>query len=268
MVSTRRNNQTVVDINRIKRVIKEKTKKNYSKVGRPAGHDLRALLAIHVKLVFPNATLTEAIIAVNDVCNNYGNDWHEAAKEDDLCWKTLKNRCKPLLGAAWKRIRSDKETSSRARWVSIVHSLGERTANSFNELGGEACDRVAIARLPRWDTPAAVAAPVAVVVVVAPVEAPVAQEGLNTGSNWNAATQHDPLVMHSAHHVELEPQQLEEPMSTEFAGVDEVEALCCVDDDAEMHNNTLGSSYIDLDAECALGNGFELDDDELNDFYF
>ena len=42
----------------------------------------------------------------------------------------------------------------------------------------------------------------------------------------------------------------------------------CVNDGAEMHNNTLGSIFIDMDAECALGNGFELDDDELNDFYF
>ncbi len=263
MVSTRRNNQPVVDINRIKRVIKEKTKKNCSKAGRPAKHDLRALLAIHVKLVFPNATLTEAIIAVNDVCNNYGNNWHEAAKEDDLCWKTLKNRCKPLIGVVWDHIRSDKEANSRARWVSIVHSLGESTANSFNELGGEACDRVAIARLPKKETPVAVAAPVAVA-----VEAPVAQEGLNTGSNWNATIQYGAYTIQPDHHVVLEPQQPEQQL--QFADVGEVPQpfnFYGVNDGAEMHNNTLGSIVFEFNENYAPGNGLVWNDEWLNDLF-
>jgi len=116
MVLTRAsNNHTAIKKN-FTTIMKRKTigNKRVSGRGRPANHDLRALIGIGIRLAIPLITLEAAVDMVNCVCNNFANAWHPAAQEKDICAKTLRNRVEKMMDTVkWINIRSDQEALSR-----------------------------------------------------------------------------------------------------------------------------------------------------------
>ena len=70
--------------------------------GRPPKCDVKVLGAISLKLHDNTLTLHEAVDTVNDAFKSIPN-----VSEEELCVKTLRNRCKALFGTSWRMINSD-----------------------------------------------------------------------------------------------------------------------------------------------------------------
>ncbi|KAG7675158.1 hypothetical protein NADE_007191 [Nannochloris sp. 'desiccata'] len=236
--------------------------------GRPASHNLRALIAIGIRLAIPLTTLEAAVDMVNCVCNNFANEWHPAAREEDICAKTLKNRVQQLMNnVTWRSIKSDQEASSRPYWAGIVASHGAFIAESINDLTREACDRMVIFKDYKNNKSKK---------AIEETAREVAQEERQELINYEINQEN---TIYTDHHVDLAPQGQEQQQQFQQFSVGRVVdgggggceiphqledfKIFSLYNDLEMHNNKFGIVDDGIDYDFLCRNMLPLDEEFL-----